>query len=467
MKNWIVFICVGSMFMVSAIFADDETVLRIGDKAISIGHFEEMARGLRQSGYMHIEVLDHAGKQELLDGVIARELLIMEGARRGYDRELAIAEAIDATRRKETIRKLYEQEAVRPEYVFSERELRSFFVEKNFDTEVYSQHIVCKSEEEAREVIDKLKGGASFASLVHEHSVPNIQQRFGPGGWVGWFKIGDLFENLKAPLSTMDPGSLYPEPVRTHVGFHVFRLKERRPVDFAASREWVESQALLHARAADMERYVGNLRQRYGLDFDFEVFAALRKLDPGLSAWPEMEDRVLLSWRDGQVSARDYMAEVERGGAPHPARADSALLYKTMDNLAGKQIMATEARALGLDRDPQVIAVVDKERSSLMVKRLFEVEVRRRVGAVTEAEARAFYEENIDEFIREDGKVSEFEFLKESILGALREKAKAGAMDEVLAELKEQYDDQIEIWPAALDRSFADGDWGLLPEDTP
>ena len=91
MKNWIVFICVGSMLMVSAIFADDETVLRIGDKAISIGHFEEMARGLRQSGYMHIEVLDHAGKQELLDGVIARELLIMEGARRGYDRELAIA----------------------------------------------------------------------------------------------------------------------------------------------------------------------------------------------------------------------------------------------------------------------------------------------------------------------------------------------------------------------------------------
>ena len=129
--------------------------------------------------------------------------------------------------------------------------------------------------------------------------------------------------------------------------------------------------------------------------------------------------------------------------------------------------MATEARALGLDRDPQVIAVVDKERSSLMVKRLFEVETRRRVGAVTEAEARAFYEENIDEFIREDGKVSEFEFLKESILGALREKAKAGAMDDLLAELKEQYDDQIEIWPAALDRSFADGDWGLSPEDTP
>ena len=40
-------------------------------------------------------------------------------------------------------------------------------------------------------------------------------------------------------------------------------------------------------------------------------------------------------------------------------------------------------------------------------------------------------------------------------------------MDDLLAELKEQYDDQIEIWPAALDRSFADGDWGLSPEDAP
>ena len=456
-----------AVFMgVSTAGAATDTVVRIGDKTLSVAEFEARARDLHKTGYKHIEVIDGKARQELLDGVIARELLVLEGLRRGYDRVPAIAREVETTRRREIVRKLYEQKAVQPSYSFSDQELRSFFEEREYATEVFAQHIVCASEEEALEVLVALKEGANFEELVPLYSVKTIQQRFGPGGWVGWFKIGEVFEDLKEPLRSMAPGSVHQQPIRTHVGWHVFRLKERRSVDFAASREWVESQALLQARADDMERYVNQLRQRYGLVLDLKVFAAMRELAAGATEWTG-KDRVLLSWRDGRITARDYLARVGRSEGPHPVGVDSALLYKTMDNLAGKRIMAAEASALGLDRDAEIVAAVEKEQASLLVKHLFQVEARARVGAISEEDARTFYGENIAKFTREDGKVTDFEFIKASILTGLREKAKIGAMDALLAELRVEYADQIEIFPAALDGTFAAGEWGPPAEDAP
>ena len=130
-------------------------------------------------------------------------------------------------------------------------------------------------------------------------------------------------------------------------GYHVFRLKSRRPVDFArrprvAARKKPASQS----RADDMERYVGTLRQRYQLALNAEVFAALLTVPQQATLW-DGGGAPLLTWRGGQFMAREYLALVEQGRAPHPAELDSARLYKAVDNLAGKQIMVAEARKLG------------------------------------------------------------------------------------------------------------------------
>ena len=241
----------------SAAWCAEETVLRIGKKSISVEEFEKTAQKLRETGYSHVEELDQQGKQELLDGVIARELLVAEALRRGYDRDTAIAQAVAKSERRALMNRLYEQEAVQASYPFSEADLRAFFAQQQYDVEVLSQHIVCATEEEARLVLELIEEGTPFESLIRPYSLQNIQQRFGPGGWVGWFKIGEVYEGLKVPLATMPIGSVYPDPVQTMSGYHVFRLGERRPVDFAAVREWVEKKALVQSRADDMERYVG------------------------------------------------------------------------------------------------------------------------------------------------------------------------------------------------------------------
>ena len=436
----------------SASWCAEETVLRIGDKSISVAEFEKTAQKLRETGYSHVEELDQQGKQELLDGVIARELLVAEGLRRGYDRESAIAQAVAKSERRALMNRLYEREAVQASYAFSDADLQAFFAQQQYDVEVLSQHIVCATEEEARLVLELLDEGTPFESLIRPYSLPNIQQRFGPGGWVGWFKIGEVYEGLKVPLSTMPVGSVYPDPVQTVSGYHVFRLGERRPVDFAAAREWVEKQALVQSRADDMERYVGTLRARYQLVLDAEVFAALLALPLQATQWEE-GDAPLLTWRSGQLMAQEYLALVKQGRAPHPAELDSARLYKAVDNLAGKQIMVAEARKLGIADDADIRASVERERDALLVKRLYQAEAAR-VGEIGDEAVRAFYDQHIDQFTRADGQVADFAFVRESIRTALRQRAETEAMDALLAELREAYAGQIQVFPAALEKAF-------------
>ncbi len=436
----------------SAAWCAEETVLRIGEKSMSVEEFEKTAQKLRETGYSHVEELDQQGKQELLDGVIARELLIAEALRRGYDRDSAIAQAVAKSERRALMNKLYEQEAVQASYSFSDADLRAFFAQQQYDVEVLSQHIVCATEEEARLVLELLEEGVPFESLIRPYSLQNIQQRFGPGGWVGWFKIGEVYEGLKVPLSTMPIGSVYPDPVQTVSGYHVFRLGERRPVDFATAREWVEKQALVQSRADDMERYVGTLRQRYQLALDAGVFAELLALPRQSTQWGG-GDAPLLTWRGGQFIAQEYLALVEQGRAPHPAELDSARLYKAVDNLAGKQIMVAEARKLGIADDADIRASVERERDALLVKRLYQAEAER-VGEIDDAAVRAFYDQHLDQFTRTDGQVVDFAFVRESIRAALRQRAETEAMDALLAELREAYAGQIQVFPAALEKAF-------------
>ena len=88
---WSTFVCALTVgvFCGKTDAADDaKLVARIGGKTLSVQEFEERAKKLKQTGYNRVTEFDAEGKRTLLDGIIARELLIMEGRRRGYDLSL-------------------------------------------------------------------------------------------------------------------------------------------------------------------------------------------------------------------------------------------------------------------------------------------------------------------------------------------------------------------------------------------
>jgi len=427
------------------------TVARIGDRNLSLGEFQLRAGQLLQSGYQHLDTLGMEAKRQLLDGVLAQELLVLEGLQRQVGDDPVIAMDLARTERRALMNALYDTQALIGDYSSTEQELRAYFVEAQYDMEVLSRHIVCGSQEQGVAVHAALLAGTSFEELVAKHSRRSIQDRFGPSGWVGWFRIGELYEQLQKPLLTMAPGEFYPEPVQTSLGYHVFGLQARRPTSFDASREFLRDKLRIQKRANDMESYINGLRKRYDVRPDDQGLRLLTAVDVQDSS-STGRSQTLITWAGGQLSIADFMDLVRDGRTQHPASLNDAALRKEVDNQAGMHVMMTEARKLGLHRQPQVAQKTDDRRRELFTKWLFVAEGKQRAQPDTSAaNIRQFYDRNLDLFTRTDGTVTDFEQIARSIRTLLIEQAETVAMDRFIAALREKFSGQIEIDMAVLE----------------
>jgi len=92
-------------------------------------------------------------------------------------------------------------------------------------SEQRARHILLKSEEKAREVIEKLDGGADFVELAKEFSTgPSGPQ----GGDLGYFREGQMVPEFAEATSALQPGEHSKDPIKTQFGWHVIKLEDRR-----------------------------------------------------------------------------------------------------------------------------------------------------------------------------------------------------------------------------------------------
>jgi peptidyl-prolyl cis-trans isomerase C len=91
--------------------------------------------------------------------------------------------------------------------------------------EVRARHILVKTEEEAKDVIKKLDGGAKFEDLAKEKSSDGSA---GEGGDLGYFGPGQMVPEFEKQAFTLEVGQYTKEPVKTQFGFHVIKVEDKR-----------------------------------------------------------------------------------------------------------------------------------------------------------------------------------------------------------------------------------------------
>ncbi len=91
--------------------------------------------------------------------------------------------------------------------------------------EVRARHILVKTEEEAKDIIKKLDGGAKFEDLAKEKSSDGSA---GDGGDLGYFGPGQMVPEFEKQAFTLDVGKYTKEPVKTQFGFHVIKVEDKR-----------------------------------------------------------------------------------------------------------------------------------------------------------------------------------------------------------------------------------------------
>jgi peptidyl-prolyl cis-trans isomerase C len=166
-------------------------------------------------------------KQQLLEELIQRELLVQDAQKKHLDQSTEVKERIDMAERS-LLSQADLQDYLKTNPI-TDAEIKAEYdkeVAKMAGTEYKARHILVKTEEEAKKLIAELTKGAKFEELAKKHSLDPSKEQ---GGDLGWFTEGQMVEPFSKAVAGLEKGKFTLVPVQTQFGWHVILREDSRP----------------------------------------------------------------------------------------------------------------------------------------------------------------------------------------------------------------------------------------------
>ena len=90
--------------------------------------------------------------------------------------------------------------------------------------EVHAAHILVKREDQAKDILAKIKAGESFSEMAKKFSDCPSGKR---GGDLGWFTRGKMVREFEKAAFDGQKGQIV-GPVKTDFGYHLIKVLEQR-----------------------------------------------------------------------------------------------------------------------------------------------------------------------------------------------------------------------------------------------
>ncbi len=242
-----------------------------------------------------VEYRKYVTSSQVLDGMITKEVLLQEAARKGVlvteeDVDSYISESLaDAGKTQQdflnelesagftleeaesqirndlVISRLIELEVI-SEIIVSDEEVQRYY-DDNPDEfvkpeEVKVSHILVNSSKDASSIRNKALAGLDFAELAVQYSTCPSSAK---GGDLGWFTRGKMVKEFEdAAFALQNKGDISPV-VETQFGFHILKLTgrtEARLKDFSDVSRSIKSSLLQEKQADAIEAYTSQLESR-------------------------------------------------------------------------------------------------------------------------------------------------------------------------------------------------------------
>lgn len=224
---------------------DSKTIATSKAGDISVADFNEKAKTLAGS---------HVIQQMLTEKVLADKYKVTDKEiKEAYDNyeaqfgdnfdQALVQYGLTKEGFKESLRVQLLSDKALKEKAFKEEDIKKYY--EQMKTELNARHILVADEKTAKEVIDKIKGGAAFADVAKEYSTDTGSAA--KGGELGWFSAGAMVEEFSdaayaLPLKTLS------EPVKSSFGYHIIEVTDKRDVkgvgSFKDEEENIRSQMM-------------------------------------------------------------------------------------------------------------------------------------------------------------------------------------------------------------------------------
>jgi len=233
--------------------ASDPVVARVNGHEI---HRSDIAAQMQQMGPQAAQMPPQMIYPQLLQRMIATQIV----AEKGYADKLQNDPAVKKEMKDaeaQFVAEAYVHKAVQPKITEAKVKERYDELAAKFKPtdEVRARHIlikvdanakpedVAKAEDQAKDIIKQLKGGADFAKLAMEKSDDKGSAK--QGGDLGYFQHDAMVKAFADAAFSMKVGEVSSEPVKTEFGYHIIKVEDKRkssPPPLAEVKDQIANQ---------------------------------------------------------------------------------------------------------------------------------------------------------------------------------------------------------------------------------
>ena len=275
MRRFSITVVVASLFLIitgvtRTFGADDEILAKVGNEVITRIDFETR---LKSFPFPAQEALkDFEKKKQLLDSMIKARLLVLEGGNRGLNENPDMKAKLRMVR-DDLITQEYVRSYIENKVEVSNEEAETYY---NTDPEIRERQylkisqIVVEKEEEAKEILERLKKGENFNKLARERST-DVASKY-VAGELEWFEKGKGEKEIEEALSKLEKGGIS-DIVKVKGRYYILKLDERRIVPkalFLKVKDEIIRKLELKKITELVEKEIEELKKKISIEIFYE-----------------------------------------------------------------------------------------------------------------------------------------------------------------------------------------------------
>lgn len=230
-------------------------VAKVNGKAIPANRAEVLMANQLAQGQAKTPELEAAVKEEL----VRREVLAQAAVAKGMDKKSDVQAQVELARQGVLIG-AYLNEFARGV------KITDADVQKEYDTlkgalgdkEYKARHILVEKEDEAKDIVAKLKKGEKFEELAKASKDPGSKDK---GGELGWANKASYVPPFAEAMAKLAKGKYTEAPVQSNFGWHVIQLDDTRELK-APNFDEVKPQIVQRMRQMAVEKHILDLRAK-------------------------------------------------------------------------------------------------------------------------------------------------------------------------------------------------------------
>ncbi len=265
MRKIILSVVAASLMLTSASYAAEKVYAKVNGMDVTAGDIAMVIRNPR----VKFDQLPKQTQQKILDQAIDGKLLAAKAIKSGIEKSKAFKEALKKVK-DDLALEVWMKEQYNKAKV-TDKEAKEFY-SKNRDkfkqpAQVKARHILVKSEQEAKKIIDQLKG-LSGKKLEDKFIELAKSKSIGPsgtnGGELGWFSAKRMVPEFSKAAFALNKGEITKTPVKTQFGYHVIYVEDKKAggdIAFDSVKDRIKAQLKVQKFQNHIKEIAKNLRK--------------------------------------------------------------------------------------------------------------------------------------------------------------------------------------------------------------